>query len=77
MTDRLVKQWDADPSGEVVVKLFEQQSFFAALWGLVTPKVVDVPSAIVPHLYEAVPMIIRGNQRIEIAVQGNEMGTQG
>ncbi len=76
MVDRLIKQWDADPNGEVVVKLFEQPGFIAALRGLVTPRVVDVPSATAPHLYEAVPMVIKGNQRIEV-IQAGEIVMKG
>lgn len=67
MTERLIKQWNADPNGEMVVKLYEESGFKAALCGVFLPiRIVDVPSGVMPHLYEAVPLIILANQRVEV-----------
>jgi len=72
MADRLVKQWDADPNGELVLRLYETTGILPGLWGLLTSKVVDVPSGVSPHYYEAVPMLIKGNQRIVVVKDGLE-----
>lgn len=77
MTERLVKQWNADPTGELVVKVYQESGVRAALRGLFQPtRVVDIPSGVVSHLYEPVPLTVKFNQRVEV-VQGDDVVMKG
>lgn len=77
MAERLAKQWNADPNGEMVVKVYEVDGIKAALRGFFQPtRVVEVPSGVISHLYEPVPLTVRANQRVEV-VQGEEVVMKG
>jgi len=77
MAEKLTKQWNADPNGEMVVKVYEESGLRAALRGVFQPpRTVDVPSGVVPHLYEPVPLTVKANQRVEV-VQGEEVVMKG
>lgn len=77
MTEKPTKQWDADPNGEMVVKIYQESGVKAALRGIFQPtRTVDVPSGVVSHLYEPHPITVRANQRVEV-VQGDEVVMKG
>ena len=77
MAERLQKQWDTDPSGEMVVKVYEETGVKARLRSLFIPtRTVDVPSGVVPHLYEPFPLNVKANQRVEV-LQGDKVVMQG
>ena len=77
MAERLAKQWNADPSGEMVVKVYETSGPKATLRGIFKPtRIVEVPSGVVSHLYEPVPLMVRANQRVEV-VRGEKVVMKG
>ena len=77
MAEILAKQWNADPNGKMVVKVYSVSGIKAALRGVFQPtRTIDVPSGVVPHLYEPVPLTLRANQRVEV-VQGEKVVMRG
>lgn len=77
MAERITKQWNADPNGKMVVKVYEVTGLKAAFRGVFQPRrSVDVPSGVVPHLYEPVPLIVKANERVEV-VQGEKVVMKG
>lgn len=69
--EKLIKQWNADPKGEIVIKVYQESGIIAAIRGIFQqPQTVDVPSGVVSHLYEPVPFTVKANQRIEIVQEG-------
>jgi len=77
MAERIVNQWNADPGGEVVVKVYEVSGIKAALRGLFQPKrTFDAPSGVCAHLYEPNPITLKTNQRVEVT-QGEKVVTRG
>jgi len=77
MAERLAKQWNADPGGEMVVKVYEVSGIKAALRGLFQPKrTLDAPSGVCAHLYEPNPITLKANQRVEVT-QGEKVVMSG
>lgn len=77
MAERLVKQWNADPGGEMVVKVYEVSSIKAAIRGLFQPtRTFDAPSGVCAHLYEPYPITLKANQRVEV-IQENKVVMKG
>ena len=77
MAEILAKQWNTDPGGEMVVKVYEVSGIKAVLRGFFQPKrTFDVPSGVVTHLYEPYPITLKANQRVEV-VRGEEVVMRG
>lgn len=77
MAETITKQWYADQNGEIVVTVYETPGLRASLRGVFQPtRTVDVPSGVVPHLYEPLPLTLKANQRVEV-VQGKEVVMRG
>ena len=73
MTEKLLKQWDADPSGVTVVKVYETQGVGSRIRSFFQPtRTLDVPSGVVPGLYEPYPIRLNANQRV-VVVKGDEV----
>ena len=71
MAERILRQWDADPNGEMVVKVYETHGVKAAIRSVFQPsRIVDVPSGTIIHLYEPRPIRLRANERIEVIQEG-------
>lgn len=77
MAKSLIRQWDADPNGEVVVRVYKE-SFLKTIFRRVfqPTRTVDVPSGIVSHLYEPVPLTLKANERVEV-FQGEKVVMKG
>jgi len=77
MAEKITKQWNADPNGEMVVKIYQEAGVKAAIRGFFQPtRTVDVPSGVVSGLYEPYPVTVKANQRVE-AVKGDEVVMKG
>ena len=77
MAEILARQWNADPNGEMVIKVYREKGLKAGLRGFFQPtRTVDVPSGVVAHLYETNPLTVRANERVEV-VQGQEVVMKG
>jgi hypothetical protein len=73
MTERIINQWNADPGGEMVVKVYEVSGIKAVLRGLFQPtRTFDAPSGVCAHLYEPSPITLKANQRVEV-IQGEKV----
>ena len=73
MAERVIKEWDADPSGQMKIKVYQVNGFRAALRGVFQPsRTFDVPSGVCANLYEPYPLKLRANQRVEV-VQGDQV----
>jgi hypothetical protein len=71
MTEQLIRRIEADPNGEMVIKVF-QDGYIS----IPPTRTVDVPLGVCPGLYEPVPMTLGANQRIEV-VKGQEVIMRG
>ena len=75
MAEKLIKSWNADPNGEITINVYRELGIRSTIRGILEPtKVIDVPSGVVVGLYEAAPLKVRANQRVE-KVQGKEVTT--
>lgn len=73
MTERLKQEFGADPNNELTIKVFERVGIRGKLEALLPDRTVDVPSGMFAHYYEAVPMKIRRNERVEVVNQSGEV----
>jgi len=67
MAKSLVRQWNADPIGELVVKVYKELGLKATLRGIFLPtRTVDIPTDVSPHFYEPVPLTLKANELVEV-----------
>jgi hypothetical protein len=77
MAERIVNQWNADPGGEMVVKVYEVGGIKAKLRRIFqSNRTFDVPSGVCANLYEPVPITLKANQRVEVT-QGEKVVMKG
>ncbi len=72
MTEKLIKEWKADPAGEMIVRVYQEEGFVRAVKAFFCQpsREVDVPSGVCSGLYEPVPLTLGANQRVEVSDRG-------